>query len=233
MEEQVVNTEFFNNHGPIKQTSLKEQAYLLIKDAILYRRLQPGVVYSQETLGQELAISRTPIREALLELQSQRYISFVRGRGFEVRSLSKKEAADIIEMREQIEIIGARFAAERITNEQIKKLEDSLEDMLKKAQHKHTKTLYHVDYDFHNIIFEATGNSWLRGTIKNLRDQFLRVETQSAFDQTETTMEVYREHKAIVDALKKHDADAAAKAMEDHMRITYNRTVKPILDSME
>ena len=59
----------FSGHGQIKTPTYKEQAYRLIKEAILYQRFQADTIYSQEAIYQELGISRTPVREALLELQ--------------------------------------------------------------------------------------------------------------------------------------------------------------------
>ena len=72
------------NGSAITPVTMKQQAYELIKDAILYRRLQIGITYSQDALCSELNISRTPVREALLELQQEGYIAFMRGKGIQV-----------------------------------------------------------------------------------------------------------------------------------------------------
>ena len=93
----------FTNQGPLKSNSLKNQAYEQIKDAILYRRLKTNIVYAQDDICQELGISRTPVREALIALQSEGYITFVRGRGFQVNELTKKEGMDIVELRREID----------------------------------------------------------------------------------------------------------------------------------
>ena len=123
----------FTNKGPLTTNSLKEQAYKLIKDAIVYRRLKLNVVYSQDDLCSELGISRTPVREALIELVSDGLVTFVRRRGFKVVELTRKEALDIIEMRSDIEKFGAELAAQRITDGQLKRLEDKYNEMLNAA----------------------------------------------------------------------------------------------------
>lgn len=225
-------TKKLNNHGPLKNATLKEQAYSLIKDAILYRRLQKNVVYSQDDLCEELGISRTPVREALIELQNENFISFVRGRGFKVVELTKKEALDIVEMRRDIELFGAELAAKRINDDQLTRLEAKHEKMADSINSKNTKLLYSLDYDFHNIIFEATGNSWLIDTIIKLRTHFLRVETQSAFSDIKTAKAVLKEHEGVVEALKKHNPKMARKAMEHHLNCTYKRTVTNILNDV-
>ena len=71
----------FSGHGQVKTPTYKEQAYDLIKEAVLYQKFRPDAIYSQEAICQELGISRTPVREALLELQKEGYIRFCRGKG--------------------------------------------------------------------------------------------------------------------------------------------------------
>ena len=87
------------NGSAIAPVTMKQQAYELIKDAILYRRLQIGITYSQDALCSELNISRTPVREALLELQQEGYIAFMRGKGIQVIPVTRKRAQDIVEAR--------------------------------------------------------------------------------------------------------------------------------------
>ena len=101
------------NGSAIAPVTMKQQAYELIKDAILYRRLQIGITYSQDALCSELNISRTPVREALLELQQEGYIAYMRGKGIQVIPITKKRAQDIVEARYYLELNGARLAAQR------------------------------------------------------------------------------------------------------------------------
>ena len=209
------HSSYFTNKGPLKTASLKDQAYRLIKDAI--------------DLCSELGISRTPVREALIELQSEGFVVFVRGRGFKVVELTKKEAMDIIEMRRDIEMFGAELAAKRITDEQLQRLEAKYNDMVAAIDSGDTRLMYKLDYDFHNIIFEATGNTWLMETIKKLRDHFLRVETQSAFSRKSDAKKVFKEHEGVLKALQKRDSKLARSAMQNHLEHTYHRTVVNIL----
>ena len=219
----------FTNKGPLTTNSLKEQAYKLIKDAILYRRLKLNVVYSQDDLCSELGISRTPVREALIELVSDGLVTFVRRRGFKVVELTRKEALDIIEMRSDIEKFGAELAAQRITDGQLKRLEDKYNEMLNAADSGDAMLLYRLDYEFHLIIFEATGNNWLLDAIKKLRDNFLRIETQSAFSKKADAKAVFGEHYKILKALKKRNPQLARLAMQNHLEHTTHRTTANFL----
>ena len=83
----------------IHTETYKNQADDLIKNAILYNRFRVDAIYSQEAICTELGISRTPVREALLELQKEGYVSFARGKGVKVVPVTEQDAGDILEAR--------------------------------------------------------------------------------------------------------------------------------------
>lgn len=213
--------------------TFKEQAYDVIKKAILYRRLQVGEVYSQDAICNELKISRTPVREALLELQKEGYISFMRGRGVMVIPVTRKDAEDIIEMRYHIEQVGCRLAAQRRSGLQMAQMDRAMEEMdsliqgaagpLDRAQ------MYMLDREFHRRIFLAANNNWLLDEIEKLRDQFLRVESQDAFDDPERSRMVSREHHLVLEAIRAQDEEEAAKAMRYHLDCTSSRTLEQVM----
>ena len=91
--------ELFGGQDVGATPSYKEQAYRLIKEAILFNRFRVGAIYSQDDICKELGISRTPVREALLELQKDGYVSFSRGKGVQVVPVSDRDARDILETR--------------------------------------------------------------------------------------------------------------------------------------
>lgn len=84
--------ELFGGQDVGATPSYKEQAYRLIKEAILFNRFRVGAIYSQDDICKELGISRTPVREALLELQKDGYVSFSRGKGVQVVPVSDRDA---------------------------------------------------------------------------------------------------------------------------------------------
>ena len=186
------------NGSAIAPVTMKQQAYELIKDAILYRRLQIGITYSQDALCSELNISRTPVREALLELQQEGYIAFMRGKGIQVIPVTRKRAQDIVEARYYLELSGARLAAQRRTAAQIEALEQLL----------------------------------LEQEIEKLRDHFLRIETQSAFDSPEQAERVILEHRGILTAICAGDEKRAEEAMRYHLDCTAKRTLIHITDGL-
>lgn len=213
----------------LQSTSYKDQAYQMIKDAILYRRFKVGQVYSQDSVGSEMGISRTPVREALLELQQEGYVSFLRGRGFAVVPVTAEDARDIVEMRHYVELAGSKLAARRRTSEHLARMEQSLTSMRSELKLDNQTKLYKLDREFHRAIFEAAGNRRLLRAMEELRDNFLRFETLTAFDSLEQSREVLDEHAHICEAISDGDAELAEKLMNVHMEKTVARTVREVL----
>ena len=149
----------------------------------------------------ELNISRTPVREALLELQQEGYIAFMRGKGIQVIPVTRKRAQDIVEARYYLELSGARLAAQRRTAAQIEALEQLLLEQESRCHDRAVRASYQLDRKFHHEIFLASGNTWMQEEIEKLRDHFLRIETQSAFDSPEQAEHVILEHRGILTAI--------------------------------
>ena len=126
--------ELFGGQDVGATPSYKEQAYRLIKEAILFNRFRVGAIYSQDDICKELGISRTPVREALLELQKDGYVSFSRGKGVQVVPVSDRDARDILETRMYIECINAKLAANRAAQRDLQAMRESL-DRLRPALH--------------------------------------------------------------------------------------------------
>lgn len=213
--------------GKVLSKSFKEQAYLLIKDAILYRRIEEGIIYSQDRICSELEISRTPVREALLELQKEGYVKFLRGRGIVITPITKEELQEVLEMRYYVEVIGTRLSAERIDDVHKMRLRMCYEEQMRESNNTEIDRikLYRIDRKLHSLIFKASKNRWLLDTVENLRDRYMRIDSQIAFESREYINAVLSEHGDILHALMDGDAKAAESAMKRHLQQSYTRNV--------
>ena len=213
----------FEGKKGIVMPTYKEQAYELIKEAIIYQRFSIGEIYSQESICNELGISRTPVREALLELQKAGYIKFHRGRGISILPVTNDEVKSILEMRIYNERYSARLAARRITEADLKRLRQVLVQMEDKLETSDSEELYEMDRYFHHILLEAGKNIWLLKIVEDLRDNFLRFENRTIFRELQVRHQVLTEHKHIYDRIASRDEEGADRAMEQHLSQTYHR----------
>lgn len=205
--------------------SYKEQAYQLIKDAILFNRFRVGAIYSQDNICKELGISRTPVREALLELQKDGYVSFCRGKGVQVAPVSESDARDILEARMYAERVNAQLAASRSTQEEIDQLKESLDELEANLSSRDGQLLYLLDHRFHRAVAMGTHNQLLYKQSEVLLDHYLRFEVKSVYNNSIDAKTVFEEHVAIYEAIAAKSPERAEQAMVRHLTNSYHRTV--------
>lgn len=202
-----------------KKATLKKSAYHLIKDAILNKQFIVGNAYSQKNIMQELEISKTPLREALIELQKDGYVAFHRGTGVLIKALSEREAAEIIEFRIGLESYSARLAAERATKEDLNNIQKALQQLKLKMSTKDEHILVGIDHDFHIAVAVASHNDFLRKQCESSWDQVLRFASMSTYKNSIDNNHVLKEHQAVYDAIAAHNSTKAEKAMEKHLNM--------------
>ena len=210
---------------PCFTPSYKEQAYRLIKEAILFNRFRVGAIYSQDDICKELGISRTPVREALLELQKDGYVSFSRGKGVQVVPVSDRDARDILETRMYIECINAKLAANRAAQRDLQAMRESLDRLRDQLSTRDGQHLYRLDHIFHRAVAAATQNRLLYRECELLLDHYLRFEVKSVYNNSIDAKIVFDEHVAICDAIAEGSAERAEQAMARHLTNSYRRTV--------
>lgn len=225
MAEITAATGIFSNHPHIVTPTYKEQAYNLIKDAIIYQRFREDAIYSQEGICQELGISRTPVREALLELQKEGYVYFCRGKGIKIVPLDRQDVHDVMEMRFYTEQICATLAAQRATEQDLAQMKDYLEQIRQNMESKDGVLLYHLDHQFHRALAAAGHNSWLLHSIEEILDNYLRFEVKTVYNNLIDGNTVLNEHLAIYEAVKSGNTEKAEQAVGRHLRNSYSRTL--------
>ena len=220
-----MGNELFGGRDVGNTPSFKEQAYALIKDAILFNRFRVGAIYSQEAICTELGISRTPVREALLELQKDGYVSFCRGKGVQVVPVSQTMAHDILEARLYAERVNAELAAVRATQQERDYLVQTLKNLQENLEGRDGQLLYRVDHRFHRGVAAAAHNQLMSRQSEVLLDHYLRFEVKSVYNNSIDGKIVFEEHVAILDAIQSGNGERAKQAMEKHLTNSYRRTV--------
>lgn len=203
----------------------KAEAYDRIKDAILYHRMEAGALYSQESICSELGINRTPVREALLELQKEGLVSYSRSKGVRVLPVTQTEAHNILEARIFLEKTSAQLAAQRASIGELSMLKTSLESTALKLDCGDSCLLYRIDHQFHRLIADMTHNAWLARIIEQILDQYLRFEDLDVYLNQRDARLILEEHTRIYEAIASHDPQRAEESIYAHLNNSYSRTV--------
>lgn len=201
------------------EPSLTERAGKSIREAIIDGRLAPGSLHSVQSLADGFKVSRTPVREALIDLASDGMVSFERNRGVRILETSVHDLEEILAIRILLEVPAAFRAATLATPEVLTEVRAELELMIAaSAEDDESTTMFH-DRRFHVLINQASGNHRLAEYVDKLRDQIL-TRGVSTVGRSRPLAAVVEQHTAILERLEARDPDGAAAAMKRHLTNT-------------
>jgi DNA-binding GntR family transcriptional regulator len=207
--------------------SLKEMAFQSIKGAILAQKLIPGRIYNEKRLAEELGISKTPVREALLDLCHKGFVRFIQRRGIQINVLTKKEIKDLYEVRRELEIAIIRNVALKLTDEDLKKIEMIYEKGKEAIAANDRLGYLRNDREFHNFFANLTENRYMISSIENIRDLADWMGFKVLF-RPDLMSERHYEHLKIIMKLRARDIAGSEHSMEEHIQIT-GQTVLELL----
>lgn len=203
---------------PNKLTKSKKQiAYERIKEEITNNRFKPGTLLVERQLCEALNISRTPVREALKQLINEGLVDFINGKGAFVTNVTYEDIIEIYTIREVLEGLACRLAAQLISDERIGELENIYKNLIEAVDSKELDLVIKEDLKFHNCIIESTGNHRLKNMIENMQDQIKRITYTISDDQHRKILSL-KHHKGIFEAIRLRDADKAEQIMKVHIR---------------
>ncbi len=199
--------------------SLTDQVMTAVRDAVHSGALVPGELYSAYQLADLLGVSRSPVREALLQLAQVGLVALERNRGFRVVLPEAREIAEIFHVRLLLEVPAARRAALRNTPTLVATLTREL-DRMRAAAAAHDEALFmRHDQRLHDLILDIAGNERVTTLIDSLRD-ITRLLGASTVDRSRSLRDIAAEHEPIVAAIIAGDPDAAARAQHNHIAHT-------------
>lgn len=216
---------------PIKLDSyqpLREVVCETLREAIRTGVLKPGERLMEIQLAEELGVSRTPVREAIRKLELEGYVIMMPRRGTYVANLSIRDVNEVFEIRTSLDSLASGLAAERITDEELERLERLLVSISEYIEQNDMDKIVETDTEFHDLLYQASRNTRLVGIIFNLREQLTRFRATS-MAYPGRLKETLEEHTRIVEAIAQGDVQLAQKAAEDHME----RSEHTLLVSME
>lgn len=191
-----------------RHQTLREKILESIRDAILKGTLRPGERVSEPELAERFGISRTPIREAFRQLESEGYLVVIPRKGAVVASLSERDVEEFYSIKSILEGYAARMAAERMAPRDIERLEAINEKLEQIAAAGDIKAFFRVHNEFHDLFIKASGNDKLGELINQLMLKFNRLRLASLAQPGRMGISV-QEHRKIIDAFRKHDGELA------------------------
>ena len=196
----------------IKQENLNTKVYSALKQMITNCRFKPGARINVEQITKELGVSRTPIWEAIRRLEHEGLVFNSPNKGVFMYALSPEEALDLIAVREALESMAARLAAEQIDDKMLAKLDKALEKQKRIVENEDMLAYSQADTNFHALIYEAAGNVFLCEMLGNIHSKLRPIAMHvGGFIQS-----FYDDHIAIVKALKAHNPRKSEEYFRQH-----------------
>jgi DNA-binding GntR family transcriptional regulator len=199
------------------QKTLVEQVYERILDAICEGVLRAGQRITQDELAARLQVSRQPVMSALGLLRQQGFLVEHGRRGLQVAPADRRHFEAIYEFRSALEPWAAALAADRATPRQIERGRALVAQGKRVAAAGDAHATLQADIDFHNFIYEASGNPLVLESMQ-LHWQHLRRSMGEVLQRPRFTEKVWREHAAILDAIAAGDRKAASRLIAEHVR---------------
>jgi len=207
---------------------LKEQAYQTLRKMILAGELVPGQRLVEAQLARDLQVSRTPIREALGQLQRESLVMADGDHGLQVATFSAEDAAQLYECRMALEKISVTEACHQATVVQIRKLQRLVQQAEKLVGTSPSRLLnfqlLDLDYQFHRLIAEMSGNLWLQEILDQIFDKMMLLRIQT-IQQNQGVLDIGVEHFDVYDAIAQRDTKAATKAITKHLKAAKTRVI--------
>ena len=207
--------------APGRRRGASGVAYAWLRTEILSGRLKPGSVLSESEIALKLAVSRTPVREAIIALESEGLLTVRPQVGTEVAPIDVDAVADGQFVREAIECRTVALAARRVKPADVRDLRALLDRQARAASRGDDAAFMPLDDDLHRRFCEMAGRPRVWRAVENVKAQLDRVRFLSLEDPAwlET---IHRQHETIVERVLEGDADGASKAMSTHLNAVFD-----------
>ena len=191
---------------------VNKEIYKELKKRIVYLDYKPKQVLNIKELAKEFGVSPMPIREVLILLETEKLVHIIPNNGIYVTDVSFQELKDVFEVRLFLIGLSGRLAAERITPEELNKLNELLEKI---KQEKNRRKLIQLDAEFHDLVNYSTKNQALAETLKKLRNQIGRLwffaKENDAYSQ-----KIPKDFEELIKAFENKEQNKSEQIMKDH-----------------
>ncbi|HEY3182631.1 MAG TPA: GntR family transcriptional regulator [Gaiellaceae bacterium] len=208
-----------------------DQAYVRLREEIIATHLPPGTLLREDELMRRLGVGRTPVREALLRLQSDGFITIIPRRGTLVSEVNITDLAAIYEVRARLESWAARLAAERARDEDRREAEELMRELDAMTDDQRYEALLALDRRIHRFVYRTSKNDFLFETLDhyhNLSLRILQVAMRRYPALTPRLEDVVQEQRTLLDAICRGDGERAEQVAVDHV-LTFEAELRKLI----
>ncbi len=207
--------------------SLTSLIFDRIREDILNGRYLTGDKLVEIKLADELGVSRTPVREALKQLELDGLVDNIPNRGVVVKGISQDDIDDILTIRLCIEGLVGQWAAERILDEEVKELEEIFDLMEFYTSKGDVDKIFELNTKFHETLYKATKSRYLEGVLKDFQ-LFIKSSRNNSLKTAGRLFTALEEHRNILDAIKNHDRESTRNSLVKHISES-NENIKSLV----
>ena len=199
--------------------SLRGRVFRRLREDILNGVYKDHEELREVTIGEELGVSRTPVREALRQLELEGLVTIIPNKGAYVTAITRKDVNDIYKIRSQLEGLCANWATKYITDAQIEELEEIIllsEFHLHKKGASQIEQMSEMDGKFHKILYEASNSRILEHVLTDLH-KYVQLARTMSIEAPKRAGKSIEEHREILEAIKAKDAANAEQLANEHI----------------
>jgi DNA-binding GntR family transcriptional regulator len=198
----------------------KVKVYESLKQRIITGELRPGLPINEADFARELSVSKTPVREALRQLERDGFVENVQGRGSAVSPIKPQDIREVLEIREILEVGAAKRAAWQRGNDDLRTKREECRKLLEVENSSEENVHEWGSWeDVHLSIVKAVGNQTLVDMYLGLLDRIHRIRGYYGQRFTQRRLhEIIGEHAVMLDAIMEGDAERAELAVKSHLR---------------
>ena len=204
--------------------SLRGRVFNKLREDILFGKYKNNEALKETNISSELGISRTPVREAMRQLELEGLVTIIPNKGAVVTGIDSKDIRDIYAIRSLIEGLCAKWTVENVEQSHIEQLEEIVFLSEFHASKGNYDQLFELDNRFHESLYEISNSRTLKHVLSDFHHYVQRVRKASLMTK-ERAYKSIEEHKAIVEAIKEKDGERAAKLTNEHVKNTAQNVI--------
>jgi DNA-binding GntR family transcriptional regulator len=225
------NNRYMGLNKITKPESLAKQVTKALRQSILNNELTPNVIYNEKSIAQDLGISRTPVREALLELSAKRLVKFLPQKGVVINTFTLQDIDDAFEIRTALEVFSVQKLCLNANDTDTTSLEQCLTDQKNAVASNDEIQFMEADRSFHIGFTRLTKNNYLIDMMEDIRD-IMHLMGFKALAITGRMEAVVKEHRKILAAVQQKNVSLAMDQMRVHLENSRD-AVKTVYDGAQ